>query len=194
MTKFENRVYEPDDLELINKEFDTHTYNENSELDLSSEVNNYIYSLKRTDKNKMPLPPDERLKIIEVLLYSNNSRVLNHFVRLTDTLISKKEYMSMKKIVETPLETLGSFLMATSNNDIFLKRKFVDGQQRKKTDGTTSARKFNISLESDLTTTDENGHQTSPIQQASIYDTYAFDFEDTLSDFAIRANLTVSDQ
>ena len=197
--------YVPDDLEKINKVVDDtelddiNTYKNDKGLDIlfnsinraihnQKEANSspnyrimigYLSKLKKTvDGKKIDL--ETRLNLVRELLEEDN-----HFVNLTESLLSStdaQKYYLLEKLVEFPLECMSSYIQGTTNSSAFLRRKYFDGQVRKRKDGSVYQRKHNILTEADIIKEGEDGEEFSPYEMVASYDKYFDnDIEDILS-------------
>lgn len=129
----------------------------------------YLSYLKKHIKE-----PTKRQSIIQDLLYGTQ-KANKHFSELTEKLFNCTEairYSLLAKFVEFPLECMSSYLQETTNNDSFLRRKYYDGQVRKRKDGSTYQRKCNIFTESDTITVGKDGKEYSPMKTIEQYDKY----------------------
>lgn len=120
----------------------------------------YLSKLKRTMNGKKT-SPKTRLGIEQELLKNDN-----HFIDLTEKLFDctpSDKYYLLPKLIEFPLECMSSYVQGTTNSDALLRRKYFDGQARKRKDGSTYHRKYNIVTEADLIYTDEDGEEHSPL-------------------------------
>lgn len=168
------------------------TYKNKTSLTNHEQATKYLSRLQRCKNGKM-LTLSERVKQIEEILDSNDKEALRHFTDLTQTLYScsdNRVYSALSRDVEYPLECMSSFIQGTTNSNDYLRRKYYDGQIRKRTDGSTYKRKYNVYTEADMVTDDENGNQVSPIMMASVNDKYFDDLKEMLSELITKANLT----
>lgn len=195
--------YIPDDLEKINEAIDG-LYAEDMTIDEEKSFNELFSTLNKTIHNQKEIKrssnykimtdylsklkktingrktdPKMRLNIVRDLLKNDN-----HFTNLTERLFdcpSSDRYVLLAKFVEFPLECMSSYIQGTTNSNTFLRRKYFDGQIRKRKDGSTYQRQHNILTESDLVTQGENGEEISPYKMLKSYDKYFNNIEELLS-------------
>ena len=199
------RCYVPDDLEKINRIIDgaesedTYINEEDECIDdaqfktLNKTIHNqkaidnstnykimtgYLSKLKKTSNSKK-LAPEERLDIVKKLLEDDT-----HFSDLTEKLFgcrsSDRDYL-LPQLVEFPLECMASYIQCTQNSNAYLRRRYFDGQIRKRKDGSIYQRKHNVVTEADLIRYGEDGEEISPYKMAQFYyDKYFDGVEDIL--------------
>ncbi len=194
-------MYVPDDLEQINdiidglddetsygnEEYDALFKTLNETIYNQREIENstnykvmteYLSKLKKTTDGKKT-DDKTRLHIVNELLKDDS-----HFVYLTETFFNcgkRDRYRLLGKFVEYPLECMSSYIQGTTNSESYLRRKYFDGQTRKRKDGTTYKRKININTEADLIYVDEEGKEQSPIDNAETTDMYFDNADDLVS-------------
>ncbi len=138
----------------------------------------YLSRLKKT-RNGKKTDLKTRLEIVQELLKNDN-----HFIELTEKLFacspSDRNFL-FPKLVEFPLECMSSYVQGTTNSNSYLRRKYFDGQLRKRKDGSTYQRQFNISTEADLIRQGEDCEEFSPYEMVGYYDKYFNDIKNLLS-------------
>lgn len=164
--------------------------NNNRELKSSTNYGiamSFLKQLKKTNGG-IKVTPEERIKIVREALNTSEinqgDTLCNHFTNLTETLFNhygSERYRLLTKLVEYPLECASSYVQETTNSDSFLRRKYYDGQTRKRKDGSTYQREINIVTEADTIYAGEDGKEYSPMQMVEFNDKYFNNIDDFLS-------------
>lgn len=142
-----------------------------------------VYMLDKLDYS---LCVEDRKKLVNELLVDEG--YCEYYTDLTDAYFSNpelkgdKRYKVIKSNIEFPLECLGSYLLKTTNSDVYLHRKFKDDQKRKDKDGNEYQR-ASIYVESELVLVSEDGDEYGLLEQliddkVQLDDTYTI-YDDT---------------
>ena len=187
--------YIPDDLEKINKAVDETEFEDISTSEEDKNLDVLFRSIKRAiyNQREMDSSPNYRIMIeylsklkktiggkkIDIETRLNSVRELleddTHFTNLTEILfnsVNSQKYYLLEKLVEFPLECMSSYIQGTTNSNAFLRRKYFDGQVRKRKDGSTYHRKYNILTEADTIKEREDGEEFSLYEMVESYDRY----------------------
>lgn len=144
----------------------------------TEEANAYFLSQLKYTNNNLKLNTEERIEIVNQILADGAEKHYKDVSqRLLDDCNNIKERIALyHRMIERPLEQMGSYLCGETDIDRKERRQKYDGQKRKRKDGTIYQRQVNCTESID-----------DPNLIISYYE-HRYDIDDTIDLFKLKLN------